>query len=173
MTVNIQATFKRDQSHMDGLGAIAEELAKNPLQARIIVATVECTRVTHNVKDGTDVPTVRLTAVEVCDGTDAVTVSTIMERLYAARTGRDDLPQSLFDPPQPDDDEQPAIADRPADPWPGDVDFTAPEFTGDSSDVQQLDQDAPADEPSDAAPDEPPATDNRTRRQGGRKGRAT
>jgi hypothetical protein len=149
MTVNIQATFKRDQSHMDGLGAIAEELAKNPLQARIIVATVECTRVTHNVKDGTDVPTVRLTAVEVCEGTDAVTVSTIMERLYAGRTGRDDLPQSLFDPPQPDDEEQPNVeADRPAEAWPGDVDFTAPEFgeTPDPADVQQLDV-PPADEP--------------------------
>jgi hypothetical protein len=147
MTVNIQAKFKRDQSHMDGLGAIAEELAKNPLQARIIVATVECTRVTHNVKDGTDIPTVKLTAVEVCEGTDAVQVSTIMERLYAARTGRDDLPQSLFDPPQPD--ERPA--DAPAESWPGDVDFTAPEFDGpplDPADVQQLDE-----------PDEQPATD--------------
>jgi hypothetical protein len=122
VSVNIQARFKKDQSHMDGLGAIADELAKEPLRPRIIVATVECTRVTHNVQDGTDTPTVKLTAVEVVDGADAVTVSGMMERLYAKRTGRDDLPASLFDEPMAPagTGEQPAIAEAP---WPGDVEF--------------------------------------------------
>lgn len=123
MSVNIQARFKKDQSHLDGLSAITEELAKNPLQARIIIATVDCTRVTHNVQDGTDTPTVKLTAVEVCTGADAVKVTQMLERLYAARTGRDDLPASLFDAGE----EEAGPGDEPpAGPWPGDVDFQAP-----------------------------------------------
>lgn len=152
MTVNIQARFRKDSAHFDGLSASSEDIAKAPLQPRVVVAVLECTRVTHNVTDGTDTPTMKLTAVELCEGADALQVTSMLERLYNARTGRDDHQPTLFDRDHEAAPGAPAATEGQADDgeraWPGDVDFS-----GDAQ-VQAADRPEPPDGDDGQADDE-------------------
>jgi hypothetical protein len=114
--VNIQAKFKKDNAHFDGLAAISEDIVKDPMAPRVIVGVLVCTRINHDVQDGTDTPTLKLTAVEVGTDKDALVITSMLERLYAQRTGRTDHQPTLFEP------DDPAAPDEAGDePWPGDV----------------------------------------------------
>jgi len=43
MAVKIKASFSKDTREYDGLGAISDDLAKDPLKRRVVVAVVEVT----------------------------------------------------------------------------------------------------------------------------------
>lgn len=98
MTVQVKASFKKDNRHLDGLDAIRDQLVKQPHQARIIVAVVDVSKITENVEDGTTTPQVRFRSVEVMEGDAAIKATQLIEARYAERTGREDMaPSTLFD----------------------------------------------------------------------------
>lgn len=105
MAVNVSATFKKDEREYNGLEGIREELIVEPLERRTIVATIEVTAITTNVRDGgTQTPTVRLVSVEPLSGDDALTARKLLEAAYHERTGQSAPPPSLFDEGTPGND---------------------------------------------------------------------
>lgn len=97
MAVQVQASFKKDQKHLDGLDHVRKDLIDAPLQPRIIVAVIDVAQITHDVLDGSDTPKIRLRQVEVLDGPDAMKAVDMLNRKYQQRTGREDSQASLFD----------------------------------------------------------------------------
>jgi hypothetical protein len=97
MAVQVQASFKKDQKHLDGLDHVRKDLIDAPLQPRIIVAVIDVAQITHDVLDGSDTPKIRLRQVEVLDGPDAMKAVDMLNRQYQRRTGREDSQASLFD----------------------------------------------------------------------------
>jgi hypothetical protein len=97
MSVQVQASFKKDQKHLDGLDHVRKDLIDAPLQPRIIVAVIDVAQITHDVLDGSDTPKIRLRQVEVLDGPDAMKAVDMLNRQYQRRTGREDSQASLFD----------------------------------------------------------------------------
>lgn len=110
MAVNVQATFKKESRDLDGLGAISDQLVGDPLRRRLIIAEVEVTRITKDIREGgIETPTVRWTSVEVMHGDDELDARRMRDKAYSERTGQASPPPTLFDPPADDDR-----------PWPGD-----------------------------------------------------
>ena len=100
MTVNISAAFKNDERVFNGLETITKDLIENPLERHVIVAWVECVRITKDVADGmTETPTVKLTHVEVMlSDAEEKDARALLEKAYKARTGGAGAPQAeLFD----------------------------------------------------------------------------
>lgn len=97
MAVQVQASFKKDQRHLDGLDDARKQLIDKPLQPRIIVAVIDVASITHDVLDGSDTPKIRLRQVEVLDGPDAIAAVDLLNRRYGQRTGREDSQATLFD----------------------------------------------------------------------------
>jgi len=117
MAVRVKATFKKDTKEFDGLGAISDQLAADPLQRRVIVAVIEVTNIDHDVLEGgTKIPKVRLVNVEALTGDDALHARKMLEAVYHERTGQTAPPPTLFDDGAPHDDE--AVDDSA---WPGDA----------------------------------------------------
>lgn len=144
--VGIQAKFSKETKQWDGLGPYADQLVNDPMQTLVIVAVAEVSRITDLPHEGVKQPTIRITHLELCvEGDDSLRATNLLQKLYAARTGREDGSQpSLFD----DDGQDPApgmeeFTHTEADPedhqdqvnasvtddgeaWPGDVEFQAP-----------------------------------------------
>lgn len=97
MAVQVQASFKKDQRHLDGLDDARKQLIDKPLQPRIIVAVIDVATIMHDVLDGSDTPKIRLRQVEVLDGPDAIAAVDLLNRRYGQRTGREDSQATLFD----------------------------------------------------------------------------
>lgn len=98
MAVNVQASFKKDEREYNGLEGAREDFIESPLERRIIVATVEVTRIMRDVSDGgTETPTVRMVNVEVLGGEDALTARKLLDAAYHERTGQTAPPPTLFD----------------------------------------------------------------------------
>jgi hypothetical protein len=98
MAVNVSATFRKDEREYNGLEAVREDLINRPLERVTIVATIETTAITTNVRDGgTQTPTVRLVNVEAMHGDDALTSRKLLDKVFHERTGKTAPPPSLFD----------------------------------------------------------------------------
>jgi hypothetical protein len=137
-----KASFKKDDSQWDGLAAHLDDLVKDPLPPRYALVRLEVVEVKDLVQEGIQQPKVAVRHVElVTDPTEVLRVGSMMQTIYAKRTGRDDSQPSLFDSPEErqrdaDADEGEEImaeraeaeALRNNEPWPGDV-----EFSGDAS----------------------------------------
>ena len=103
MSVNLKATFKKDQKEYNGLDddVIRKGLIEEPLARRYVVAMVETSKVTKDIEaGGTVVPTVRVLSIEVGEGDDAIVLKEILDRLFKVRTGRHVEP-TLFDRDDP------------------------------------------------------------------------
>lgn len=102
MTVNVAATFKKDERINNGLERIARDLVKDPLNRHLVVGIIECTRITRDIADGgVETPTVRFALIEVLEGEPAEQARQLLDAAHNARTGR--APQSaLFGDPDPD-----------------------------------------------------------------------
>lgn len=103
MTVNLKATFKKDQKEYNGLDdePIRKGLIEEPLARRYVVAMIETSKVVKDIEaGGTLVPTVRVISIEVCDGDNAIVVKEILDTLFKTRTGRHVDP-TLFDRDDP------------------------------------------------------------------------
>ena len=106
MSVNIQATFKKDDRHLNGLEAIQQNLIDAPLDRHVIVAVVECVRVTKDVTDGgTETPTVRLVHIEpMMSNVDEKAARKLLDKAQKARGGTP-AQGDLFSHPEPEGDE--------------------------------------------------------------------
>lgn len=148
MTVNVAATFKKDERINNGLEAIVRQLVKEPLERHVVVGVIEVTRITRDIADGgVETPTVRLVSVEALEGDMADAARQLLEKRHSERTGHH-LQGALFgdqderegegegqgeggEPEKPDD------RDPAAGPWPGDPDYEPPFITGEQQDEQQ------------------------------------
>lgn len=132
MAVQVQATFKKDEREYNGLEGAREDFIAQPLERRTIVATVEVTTITKDIRDGgTETPTVRLVNVEVLAGEDALTARKLLDAAYHERTGQTAPPPSLFDDGVPGHDAathdgEQGEADKPWDERDGDDNTDAP-----------------------------------------------
>lgn len=142
MAVQVQASFKKEQKHLDGLDHVRKDLIDAPLTPRIIVAVIDVSQITHDVLDGSDTPKIRLRQVEVLDGADAMKAVDMLNRTYQKRTGREDSQASLFDEWDPGTPSEATIEARHAE-----VIHDAPPLDTDPGDDQ-------ADEDDDQADDE-------------------
>ncbi|MEV7264678.1 hypothetical protein AB0N38_14110 [Micromonospora aurantiaca] len=104
MTVNMSATFKKDERINNGLERIARALVKDPLTRHVVVGVIECTRITRDIADGgVETPTVRFALIEVLDGDDAEQARQLLDAAHNARTGKSPAP-TLFDTTRDPDD---------------------------------------------------------------------
>jgi hypothetical protein len=95
MSVNISATFKKDERPRNGLEAIAGKLVDDDLQHEeyVIVAIIRPKFFKVVAEDGERTPTIRLDHVEVMvDEAAAKTARELLKDRYKDRTGKDDTP---------------------------------------------------------------------------------
>lgn len=149
MTVNVKATFKKDQKEYNGLDddPIRKGLIEEPLARRYVVAMIETSKVVKDIEaGGTLVPTVRIISIEVCDGDDAIVAKEILDKVFKSRTGRHVEP-TLFDRDDPQANEDAVHVSEIL----GGVLPSAPEFSDQTPDEPPV-GDPPPDENPPAAP---------------------
>lgn len=130
MAVKIKATFTKDTKEYDGLGAISDELARDPLKRRVVVAVVELTNTdVDHLNGGVQTPKVRFSSMEVMSGDDEITARKLLDAAYHERTGQSAPPPSLFDDGVPGNDAHDVTNDQPWDEREGD---DAPAEDGDT-----------------------------------------
>lgn len=85
---------KLPRGNRNGLDGIAERaLISEPSTARLIVALVDCVRITRDTDTGDEEATARIHRIEmILERADADLVADILERRYRRRTGVAELP---------------------------------------------------------------------------------
>lgn len=91
MTVKLASTLPA--AGTNGLLAITRELVDDPHLTRVVIALVDCSKVTVDTDTGDEVPTVRVRHIEVVPGVERGRVEALLSRLHDERTGR----RPLFD----------------------------------------------------------------------------
>lgn len=80
----------------NGLSAIAEQLADNPEKIHVVVALIDCSKITTNVDNGDVIPTARIRRIEaMTDPEDNYRLKQLVRRQYERRTGKTVLPFEL------------------------------------------------------------------------------
>jgi hypothetical protein len=81
------------QGEANGLAAITRDLIENPNQVHVVIALVDCSKITQNTDTGDVVPTARIRRVEaIKDPADWHTMRRLLMREYERRTGKTVLP---------------------------------------------------------------------------------
>lgn len=106
MSVTLGGTLPADDRN--GLTALARRLIGNPEAVHVVVALVDCSRITRKIDTGDEVPTVRIRAIEpIGEHADAKEMRRLLRRAYERRTGKTELPLELereLDALAPDED---------------------------------------------------------------------
>jgi hypothetical protein len=80
----------------NGLDALVTELVEDPEKVHVVIALVDCSKVTTNVDTGEVVPTMRIRRIEaVRDPEDGRTMRQLLRREWERRTGKVVLPFEL------------------------------------------------------------------------------
>lgn len=79
----------------NGLTAIARALIDSPHEVHVVVALVDCKRITTDNDTGEIVPTARIRRIEVIGETDRDLAARMMRRALEVRTGKTVLPFDL------------------------------------------------------------------------------
>src|SRR5205085_9504951 len=79
----------------NGLAAIAHALVAEPRQVHVVVALLDCSKITENTDSGERQPTARIRRIEVISGQDEQLAAKMMRRAMEARTGATVLPFDL------------------------------------------------------------------------------
>lgn len=103
------------QGESNGLAAISRELVELPDKVHVVIALVDCSKITHKVDDGDVIPTARIRRIEaISDAEDGLVLRRILLRQYERRTGKEVLPfaleedlRSAFGDPEAEDAEKP------------------------------------------------------------------
>lgn len=86
------------QGEANGLAAIASQLADVPEKVHVVIALVDCSKITTNVDSGDVLPTARVRRIEaITDPSDGHRLRQLMRRQYERRTGKTVLPFELED----------------------------------------------------------------------------
>jgi hypothetical protein len=104
VSVTLSGSLPADDRN--GIARIAAALVDSPESSHLIVALVDCTKITTKVESGDVVPTARIRAIEGFEGhtADAKELRRLLRRAYERRTGRVELPlemEKAFDKPTP------------------------------------------------------------------------
>ena len=79
----------------NGLVSIARELIDSPHDVHVVVALVDCKKITTDNDSGEVVPTARVRRIEVIGETDRDLAAKMMRRALEQRTGKTVLPFDL------------------------------------------------------------------------------
>jgi hypothetical protein len=91
MSANLAGSLPAGDAN--GLAAIARELLENPEKVHVVVALVDCSKITTKVDSGDVIPTVRVRRIEVVsDPEDGRRMRQIVRREWERRTGKTVLP---------------------------------------------------------------------------------
>ncbi|GAA4626688.1 hypothetical protein GCM10023196_035950 [Actinoallomurus vinaceus] len=81
----------------NGLGPIVTDLVTNPHELHVVLAIVDCKKITTDSDTGEVVPTVRIRRIEALLNDDLTKARRLMERALEKRTGKTVLPLTLED----------------------------------------------------------------------------
>lgn len=81
----------------NGLDAIARRLIDNPQEVHVVIALVDCKRITTDADTGDVEPTARIRRIETVTGDDKTLAATMLRRALERRTGQTVLPYDLED----------------------------------------------------------------------------
>lgn len=95
MTVKLAGTLP--DGERNGLTQITADLVTAPTQLHVVVAVVDCKRITTDLDTGDVVPTARVRRVEVVLDADKPAVLRLLRRSHEERTGQAVLPLDLED----------------------------------------------------------------------------
>lgn len=77
----------------NGLAAIAGEMLENPEQVHVVIALVDCSKITTDTDSGDVVPTARVRRIEaIKDPADGRRMRALLRREWERRTGKTVLP---------------------------------------------------------------------------------
>ena len=79
----------------NGLDSLARKLIDEPESVHVIVALVDCKKITTEVDTGDIEPTARIRRIEVITEADKTTVAKMLRRALEKRTGKTVLPFDL------------------------------------------------------------------------------
>lgn len=80
----------------NGLGPLVQKLLDDPEQVQVVVALVDCQKITDDIDSGDRIPTLRVRRIEgVTDSGDRERLRMILVREYERRTGKVVLPFDL------------------------------------------------------------------------------
>lgn len=102
MTVKVSAKLTREEQDRNGLDRLRAELVDQPHGRRYAVIAFEVLRVTKEVADGEEIPTVRLVHIEPLADSQADAAKVLLEEAYAERTGKNPQQEFDFGVPGPD-----------------------------------------------------------------------
>jgi hypothetical protein len=85
------------QGGRNGLDSIAEQLVHDPLATHVLIAVVDCKKITTDNDTGEVEPTARIRRVEVVAGEDLALAERVMRRALEKRTGGTVLPIDMED----------------------------------------------------------------------------
>lgn len=96
------------QGEANGLAAIASALCECPEQVQVVIALIDCSKITSNVDSGDVIPTARVRRIEaITDPEDGHRMRQLLRRQFERRTGKTVLPFDL------EDDLRAAFGDEP------------------------------------------------------------
>lgn len=111
MSIRLSGRLPRDER--DGTGAISAAMVNDPESKHVIIAVVDCSKITTETDTGEVVPTARVRAIEAFtqDSPDGKEAYRIWQRAWELRTGQQQLPfeldrevREVFDNFSPDED---------------------------------------------------------------------
>lgn len=88
---------KLPEGNGNGLAPIASDLVSTPGRLHVVVALVDCCRITEDIDTGDTIPTARIRKIEVIDGQDKHLAQRMLRRAMEERTGQTVLPMDLED----------------------------------------------------------------------------
>ena len=87
MSANIAGALPAGEAN--GLAAIARELVDSPNQVHVVIALVDCSKITTKTDSGDVIPTARIRRIEaIKDPEDGRRMRMLLRREYAVRAGR-------------------------------------------------------------------------------------
>jgi hypothetical protein len=91
--VGASLASKLPDGDRNGLAAIAGELIDDPEKVHVVIALVDCSKVTTNTDTGDVVPTARIRRIEaIKDPADGKRMRALLRREWERRTGKTVLP---------------------------------------------------------------------------------
>lgn len=107
MSANLAGSLPAGEAN--GLAAIARELVEEPNRVHVVIALVDCSKITTKTDSGDVIPTARIRRIEaIKDLEDGRRMRVLLRREYERRTGKTVLPFEL------EEDMRKAFGDDPA-----------------------------------------------------------
>ena len=96
MSATVRMSASMPAEDRNGLAELVDDLIANPEDTYIAVVVIEARSMAVDLKNGTSVPTVALTAIEpILDVADAAEAQRLLRRGHGRRTGQTEIPLEL------------------------------------------------------------------------------